>query len=67
MDVKIAGRKGGEKTALKGKEYFRNLQRLSAKARRERVLGFMKVEDLDNPVTRASITEALELNDKLLS
>ena len=67
MDTKEAGKKGGEITALKGKEYFQNLQRLSAIAKRKRILGLMKVEDLDNPVTKASLTEALELNDRLLN
>ena len=66
MDTKEAGRKGGMINAQKGSEYFRNLQKLSARARREKILKLIKVEDLDNPVTKASVAEALELNDKLL-
>ncbi len=64
MDTKIAGRKGGLKTAEKGPKYFKKIQKLSVEARRKKILESFTVEYLDNPITEASVADALSNLDK---
>ena len=71
MNVKEAaslmGSKGGKKTAQRGKKYYRAIQKLgveSRKSRRNEILKNFTVGEIANPITSASVADALEGLDK---
>ena len=66
MDTKEAGRKGGKLTAKRGKDYYRDLQKLSTlrkKQRKEILKSFTVGEIQDNPITLQSVQDKLEQVD----
>ena len=63
MDTKIAGSIGGRATAKRGEKYYRNLQKLSVKARKENILRNFNVGDLENKVTVETLRAKFEQLD----
>ena len=64
MDTKLAGKRGGNKTLkLHGKKHFSKISK-DAWSRRNAILSQFNIGDLENPVTKKSITVALENADK---
>lgn len=62
--TKNAGKKGGKSTLAKhGKEHFSKIA-TEAWAKRNEILKKFNIGELDNPVTKASVAEALENADK---
>ena len=59
------GKKGGNITAKRGKQYFRDLQKLSVAKKRLRinVLNSITVGELENPITAETVTKKLEQID----
>ncbi len=63
MDTKKSGKLGGNKTLEKyGKKHFSKISK-DAWIERKRILKAFRLYELDNPITKASITEKLEQLD----
>ena len=64
MDTKQAGKRGGNKTLKKyGKNHFSKIAK-DAWTRRKEILARFTVGDIQNPITKQSVIEALENSDK---
>ena len=62
-DTKKAGKKGGSQTLKRhGKKHFSKIAK-DAWTRRKEILAKFKIGDLENPITKASVVEALENAD----
>ena len=64
MDTKKAGKRGGSQTLKRhGKKHFSRIAK-DAWTRRKEILAKFKIGDLENPITKVSVIEALENADK---